>query len=94
VIFAAYADRNELIESELEDARQQFFSKGQACMRASPLTKRYGWGVHNNAEGKIAIYGLGTEEYEKFTTAEGVKVVRGMRSKRSNIRLTLENVSN
>ena len=31
------------------DARAEFFSKGQACLRASPLSKRYGWGTHRAA---------------------------------------------
>lgn len=82
VIFGVYAERKDLTESELQEAREQFFSKGQPCMRTSPLTKRYGWGVHNNAEGRIAIYGLGTDEYEKFVKEEGVKVVKGMKSSR------------
>jgi len=48
VIFQVYADRNDMKSSEYVEARQQFFSKGQPCFRASPLTKRYGWGVHSD----------------------------------------------
>lgn len=82
VVFKVFAEKNDLAESELEEARTQFFSKGQPCLRASPLTKRYGWGVHNNAEGKIAIYGRGSEEYEQLSKEKGVKVVKGMKSSR------------
>lgn len=82
IIFGVYAERKDLTEGELEEAREQFFSKGQPCLRASPLTKRYGWGVHNNAEGKIAIYGRGTKEYEQFAKDSGLKVVKGMKSNR------------
>ena len=32
-----------------------FHAKGQPCMRASPLTKRYGWAAHYDAEGKLAL---------------------------------------
>lgn len=39
VLFQVYADKNDLINSEYEAARIQFFSKGQPCFRASPLTK-------------------------------------------------------
>src|SRR5690554_174457 len=66
VLFGVYAARNDLAESELAEARALFFSKGQACLRASPLTKRYGWGVHSDSEGRIAIYGRGTAEYERL----------------------------
>src|SRR6218665_4154907 len=52
VLFQVFADKNDLTATEYEEARKQFFSKGQACMRASPLTKRYGWGVPSNHEGK------------------------------------------
>ena len=31
-------------------AREDFFSKGQPCFRASALTKSYGWGVHHNQD--------------------------------------------
>jgi hypothetical protein len=53
VLFQVFADKNDLTESEYKTAREQFFSKGQPCFRASPLTKRYGWGVHNDQDGKI-----------------------------------------
>ena len=82
VLFQVFAERKELTESELEEARKQFFSRGQACMRASPLTKRYGWGVHNNEEGKIAIYGCDTPEYKRFVKESGLKTVKAMRSSR------------
>ena len=79
VLFQVYAERKDLMESELGEAREQFFSKGQACMRASPLTKRYGWGIHSDQNGKIAMYGLGTDEYKKFKEKSS-KVVKAMKS--------------
>lgn len=82
VLFQVFAERKDLTASELEEARKQFFSKGQACMRASPLTKRYGWGVHNNEEGKIAIYGCDTPEYKQFVKDEEMKTVKAMKSSR------------
>ena len=80
VLFHVYAERNDLTENELEEARKMFFSKGQPCFRASPLTKRYGWGIHNNQEGKIAMYGLGTDEYQRFLNDKSLKVVKAMKS--------------
>ena len=80
VLFQVYATRNELTESELGKAQESFFSKGQPCFRASPLTKRYGWGVHCDKEGKMAIYGRETDEYERFVNDTSVKVVKAMKS--------------
>ncbi|MCU0355291.1 MAG: DUF6157 family protein, partial [Cytophagales bacterium] len=80
VFFQVYAERNDLAESEHAEARQAFFSKGQPCFRASPLTKRYGWGVHSDKNGKVAVYGLGTEEYRKLVDDAGVKKIKAMRT--------------
>lgn len=80
VFFQVYADRNDLTKAEYKKAREEFFSKGQPCFRASPLTKRYGWGVHSNAEGKIALYACESAEYEQFSNDKSVKVVKAMKS--------------
>lgn len=82
LLFQVFADRNDLTEEEYAEARTKFFSKGQACLRASPLAKRYGWGVHHNADGKIAIFGNESEAYQKFLRDQQVKKVKAMRSKR------------
>lgn len=63
----------------------ELFSKSHPCLRASMLPKRYGWGMHFNAEGKIALYGKESPEYDHFTSHEdaGVKLLNAIRSKRS-----------
>jgi hypothetical protein len=38
VLFHCYATKNNIPKSELKGAREEFFSKGQPCFRASPLT--------------------------------------------------------
>jgi hypothetical protein len=60
VLFQVYADKHDLTKSEYKKAGEQFFSKGQPCFKASPLAKRYGWRVHYNSDGKIAIVASGT----------------------------------
>ncbi|MEZ0005864.1 hypothetical protein ABH942_001221 [Flavobacterium sp. 28YEA47A] len=82
VVFQTYAIKNDLAESELATAREKFFSKGQACLRTSPLAKRYGWGIHHNNEGKIALFGCETDQYEKFQKDKKLQVVKAMRSSR------------
>lgn len=82
VLFHVFAQKNDISKNELKAAREQFFSKGQPCLRASPLTKRYGWGVHANEEGKIAIYALDTPEYNKLIKDKTLTVVKAMRSGR------------
>lgn len=83
VFFAVYAARKDLAEGELEIARDLFFSKGQPCFRASPLTKRYGWGVHSDAEGRVALYSVGSEAYDAWLANPDVEKVKAMRSRRA-----------
>lgn len=82
VLFQVFADRNDLIKEEYEQAREQFFSKGQPCLRTSPLAKTYGFGIHCDSNGKVAIYGMETKEYQQFVADNSLKKVKAMRSSR------------
>ncbi len=82
VLFRVHAIRNDLTPQEEQAARETFFSKGQPCLRASPLTKRYGWGVHADARGKVAIYGCETRAYQDFIANPALRKVNAMRSAR------------
>ena len=83
VLFHCHAVKNKLTEEELENARRIYFSKGQACFRASPLTKRYGFGVHHNETGKMAIYPVESDEYAKFEADPAITHIKAMRSKKA-----------
>ncbi len=90
VIFTVYADRQGIPESERAAARAVFFAKGQACLRASDLGKKYGWGVHADDKGRVALYGVETDEYKSLASGkmpgangEPVTVTRAMRSARA-----------
>ena len=64
-------------------ARETFFSRGQACMRASPLGKRFGWGVHVDAEGRIALDAVDSKRYQALARDPEIAQTRAMRSKRA-----------
>ncbi len=81
VIFTIHALRNGIDNNETE--RAAFFAKGQACLRASPLSKRYAWGTHHDAQGKVALYPAESIEYQQFVENETLKHTKGMRSKRA-----------
>ncbi|MDX2285738.1 MAG: DUF6157 family protein [Bacteroidia bacterium] len=83
VLFGVWAQRQGIPAAELEAARAQFFSKGQPCFRSSPLTKRYGWGVHSDAEGRVAIYAAESEAYRRLAEDPALAQVKAMRSKRA-----------
>lgn len=82
LLFRIYALKKGVREEDLEKEKEAFFSKGQACMRASPLPKRYGWGVHSNGDGKIALYRKDSEEYKKLSQDPDLKHLKAMRSSR------------
>jgi hypothetical protein len=82
VLFHCHAVKNKLTEEELENARSLYFSKGQACFRASPLTKRYGYGVHYDSEGRMAIYPCECEEYVQFASDKTLTHLKAMRSRK------------
>jgi len=82
IIFLVHAIRNQLDPAVAAKARAEFFSRGQACLRTSPLAKRYGWGIHHDAEGRVAIYGRESEEYSRLSqdpTLAQLKAVRNGR---------------
>jgi hypothetical protein len=82
IIFDCYALKNDIAENEKEEAKIHFFSKGQPCLRSSPLAKRYGFGIHHNQEGKVAIFPVESKEYQNFLNDDSIKKVKAMRSKK------------
>ena len=88
VLFTVFADRRDLPAESRDNARAEFFAKPQACLRASDLGKRYGWGIHADTRGRLALFSRETTEYAELAagrTADGgqVKVVKAMRSSRA-----------
>lgn len=70
------------VKAHRQQLRDAFFAKPYACMRASPLTKQYGWGAHYNEQGRIAIYPIESKEYQRFVKDKSIKKFSAMRSKR------------
>jgi Family of unknown function (DUF6157) len=87
VVFASSAPGRQLdakaTRKQRSLARSEFFSKGQACLRASGLGKRFGWGVHADAEGRVAIYAVDSERYQALARDPKIAQTRAMRSKRA-----------
>ena len=83
VIFQIYALKKKIPKKNIKKERDLFFSKGQPCMRSSPLARRYGWGIHSNSEGKVAIYAVESEEYKKLSLDKTIGYKKAMRAKRA-----------
>ena len=80
LLFMVFAIRKDIPDSEWGEQKSGFFSKGQACFRASPLPKRYGWGIHYDSNGKMALYGVGTSDYHQYINDPTIKKVKAVRS--------------
>lgn len=86
VIFESSSVRRVLGErasrKELARAREEFFRRPQACLRASPLPKKFGWGVHCDEHGRVALHGMETDEYARLTGEPSITQLKAMRSSR------------
>ena len=77
LLFAAYRERGG------DKNREAFFARPQACLRASPLVKQFGWGVHHDGEGRIALLGMESADYRRLWEDPAVAKTPGMRRSRS-----------
>ena len=83
LLFEVHGIRNGITEADRASERAAFFAKPKACLRASPLVKQFGWGLHHDAEGKVAAWGAETEDYRRLAVDETLKRVHGMRTSRA-----------
>ncbi len=83
VITRVHATRKDISENDYADFRTGYFSKGQACLRASPLVKSHGWAIHHNFDGKIALIDPASEEFNQLSKDPDIAKVAGMRNRRA-----------
>lgn len=86
VQFFVHARRSGLSDGQLKSngprLRNEYFSKPVACMRTSPLAKSYGWGLHFNVNGRVALVSRDTAKYHELAQDPSIAHTRAMRSKR------------
>ena len=83
-VLSTVAAKRRGIETEgLASFRQDYFSKGQPCFRASPLTKTHGWAVHSDNNGFVALLSPDGAEFAELLEDDNVKKINAMRSKRA-----------
>ena len=83
LLFGIHADRKEIAGDERGAARAEFFSKGQACLRASPLVKTLGWALHHDSQGRVALVDPASERFAQLQADKGITKLSGMRSKKA-----------
>lgn len=83
ISFETYALMHDITRANWPGERQEFLSKGQPCLRASALGKCYGWGIHNDADGRNSIAAVESPEYEAFIADPHIVKTKALRSKRA-----------
>lgn len=85
VLFESWLRRQglpDLGEDEKAGLRRQFFARPQACLRASPLPKKHGFGFVFDDKGRVALVPMGTPDYARHRADAGLKQLAAMRSAR------------
>jgi hypothetical protein len=83
IAFEVYAVVHDIPKASRAKEREKFLSKGHPHLRVSALAKRYGWGIHNNAEGKVALIAVRSSEYERLIQDPHTIKVKAFRSTRA-----------
>ncbi|MFK7928133.1 MAG: DUF6157 family protein [Myxococcota bacterium] len=86
ILFAAFLNAKGHDPSEHPEGGElwtQFWSKGQPCLRCSALGKRYGWGLHFDAQGRVRAVPVDSPDYARFAADSGLVQKKAMRSKRT-----------
>jgi hypothetical protein len=89
VLFESWLSRQGLSAQpsapERAKLRAGFFATPQACLRSSPLPKKYGWGLLFDGAGRVRLCPMESAEYGRIVAGEvaGVKVTKALRSRRA-----------
>lgn len=82
LIFDVHCERTAIPEVERAAERERFFSTGRPCLRTSPLAKTYGWALHFDSTGRIALLPMGSQRVAELEADPAVTVRTAMKSSR------------
>jgi Family of unknown function (DUF6157) len=83
IAFDVYAILHEIPKAIWLEERKQFLSKSHPHLRVSALPKRYGWGIHNNSEGKIALIAVESPLYKQLLNDPRIAKIKAFRATRA-----------
>jgi hypothetical protein len=83
IAFDVYAILHEIPKAIWLEERTQFLGKGHPHLRVSALPKRYGWGIHNNSDGKIALIAVESPLYKQLLNDPRITKIKAFRSTRA-----------
>src|SRR5205814_357 len=83
IAFETYAVLHDIPKDIWPKERKKFLSKGHPHLRVSALAKRYGWGIHNNVAGKVALVASESSRYNELLDDPHTRKVKAFRSARA-----------
>jgi Family of unknown function (DUF6157) len=83
IAFQVHAVLHDIPKADWPTERKKFLSKGHPHLRVSPLAKRYGWGMHNDADAKIALVPVGSPRYQQLLSDPRTAKIKAFRSSRA-----------
>ncbi len=83
IAFETYAVLHDIPKATRHRERTKFLSKGHPHLRVSALAKQHGWGIHNNAEGKIALVAVESPLYKQLLNDPRTTKIKAFRSRRA-----------
>ena len=83
VAFRTRVVMRDIPEADWPSERERFLSQEKPRMRVSALAKRYGWGIHADSHGRVALVAVESAEYQRLADDPKLRHVRAFRSKRA-----------
>ncbi len=83
IAFEVYVVLHDIPKANWPKEREKFLSRGHPHLRVSALAKRYGWGIHNDADGKVALVAVESPEYKRLMNDPRTTKVKAFRSTRA-----------
>lgn len=80
--FEAHMIHKGIPEISRDEEKMRFLAKSRACMRASALPKRFGWGIYFDQNGKAEVVPAESEKYQELIQRDDIEKVKAMRSKK------------
>lgn len=70
-------------EADWPAERERLLSQEKPRLRVSALAKRYGWGIHVDAQGRVALVAVESAQYRRLAADPTLGHVRAFRSTRA-----------
>jgi uncharacterized protein DUF6157 len=83
VAFRTRVVMRDIPEANWPSERERFLSQEKPRLRVSALAKRYGWGIHIDSQGRVALVPVESAEYQRLAADPALRHVRAFRSKRA-----------